>query len=115
MNEEEYIQKEVASSENAVRKMLFYYASSLTDLGVEDVRQYIATKLPEMIDLSKEQSDFVYMNVSKNNKIYDNLNNSIKLLTQMEKTKKIDLDSIKIIKQVLTLIVDDMKEFVEIQ
>jgi hypothetical protein len=113
MSEEEYIQREVNSSENAVRKMLFYYASSLTDAGIEDVRQYIATKIPEMIDFSKEQSDFIYMNINKENKIYDNLNNSIKLLDGILQSKKLDLDSIKIVKQILSLMVEDMKEFTE--
>jgi hypothetical protein len=85
----------------------------LTDAGIEDVRQYIATKIPEMIDFSKEQSDFIYMNINKENKIYNNLNNSIKLLDGILQSKKLDLDSIKIVKQILSLMVEDMKEFTE--
>ena len=45
--------------------------------------------------------------------IYDNLNNSIKLLDGILQSKKLDLDSIKIVKQILSLMVEDMKEFTE--
>ena len=114
MNQEEYqnaINEEVKGSESAVRKMLLYYVSALQSVGVEDVKQYIATRIGEMISLSEEQVQFILANFNKENKLIENLDNSIQLLEKMRKEKKLDLESLDIVIQVLNLIMKDYDNF----
>lgn len=112
MNDNEFkdmINKEVKGAETAVQTMLFYYVSALQSVGVDDVKQYIATKIGEMINLADEQVNFTVNNLKQDGKLVDNLNNSIRLLEQMEEKKELDLESVSIIKQVLELILHDCK------
>lgn len=112
MNQEEYqrmIDNEVKGAETAVQTMLLYYVSALRSIGVEDVKQYIATKMSDMISLADEQCNFVTNNFKQDGKLVDNLQNSIRLLEKMEETKELDLESVSIIKQILELILHDCK------
>jgi len=104
---QELIDKEVKGSESAVQKMLLYYASALLSNGVDDVKQYIATKICDMIELSEEQSKFVLANFNQKGKLVENLENSIKLLKKIEENKELDLESITIVRKVLELILKD--------
>lgn len=116
MTTEEYqhvIDNEVKGAEAAVRKMLLYYISSLQTVGVEDIRQYVATKMAEMIQLTDEQLAFVQANIDNENKLTANLKNCIGLLNAIETSQKLDLDSIKIVKQVLELILKDYEDIIE--
>lgn len=113
MNQEEFqeaVNNEVKGAELAVKKMLLYYISALQTVGVDDVRQYIATKIGDMIQLSEEQCNFIKANFTKENKLVENLNNSIQLLQKMEEEQKLDLDSIKIVRQILELIKKDCED-----
>jgi hypothetical protein len=114
MNQEEYqsaINEEVKGSEAAVRKMLLYYVSALQSTGVEDVRQYIATRIGEMISLSEEQVQFILANFNKENQLIENLDNSVRLLEKMKKEEKLDMESLDIVIKVLSLIRKDYDEF----
>lgn len=104
---------EVQGAEDAVRKMLLYYASALHNIGVEDVRQYIATKISSMIDLSEEQYQFILTNLNSENNIIESLENSVKLLKSIEDKKELDIDSIKIVRQFLEVILKDYNESVK--
>jgi len=110
-----FIDREVQGAEKAISTMLLYYISALQATGVDDVKQYIATRISEMISLSEEQYKFVLANFEKDGKIIDNLNNCVQLLKNMEEKKELDLESIGIIKQVLELIIKDYKEAIEIK
>lgn len=114
MNQEEYqnaINEEVKGSEAAVRKMLLYYISALQSTGVEDVRQYIASRIGEMISLSDEQFQFIITNFNKENQLIENLDNSVRLLEKMKKEEKLDIESLDIVIQILSLIRKDYDEF----
>lgn len=108
---QEYINSEVKGAEFAVKKMLMYYVSALQSVGVDDVKQYIATRIGDMISLSEEQLKFVLANFHKDNQIVENLNNSIQLLNKMKKEEKLDIESIDIVVQVLSLIIKDYDDF----
>lgn len=110
-NFKEIINNEIKGAENAVKKMLFYYISALESSGVEDVKQYVATQISKLIDLSEEQYRFVIANLNSDSKIIDSLNNCIVLLEDMENNKKLDLQSISIIKNALNAMVNDCKDF----
>lgn len=92
----------ISGAKNGVQTMMFYYLSSLIGT-VEDPKQYIATELGKMIDLSEEQIQYVKMNIANDNKMLDNLSSSIGLLENIEKTGKLDLESIKIVKGILEI------------
>ena len=108
---QEYINSEVKGAEFAVKKMLLYYVSALQSVGVTDVRQHIATRIGEMISLSEEQLKFVLANFYEDNKLVENLNNSIQLLQKMKKEDKLDVESLDIVVQLLSLIVKDYNDF----
>jgi hypothetical protein len=114
MTEQEFkesIDNEVKGAEKAVSTMLLYYVSALQSVGVEDVKQYIATQIGSMICLSEEQYIFVTENLKQEGKLFENINNSIRLLKQIEDKKELDLDSIKIVRQVLELILKECNEY----
>ena len=100
----------VTGARQGVQNMLFYYISALMDNGVQDVKQYIAGEISSMIDLSEEQATYVKSHILNNNKVVDNLSSSIALLDNMEKTGKLDLESIKIVKGILSIMETRYKE-----
>jgi len=92
----------ISGAKHGVQTMMFYYLSSLIG-SVEDPKQHIATELGKMINLSEEQIQYVRMQVANENKMLVNLSSSIALLENMEKTGKLDLESIGIVKGILTI------------
>lgn len=99
----------VLKAKHSVQTMMFYYLFSLMET-VEDPKQYMATEMGKMIDLSEEQIQYVKMNISNNNKMLDNLSSSIALLENIEKTNKLDLESIGIVKKILEIMKDQCEE-----
>lgn len=97
------------NSKNAVVDMLFYYIHSLIKQGVEDPLQVVSTELPEMIHASMEQIEYIKMNALQNNKLVENLDSSIELLSSIEESKSLDLESIKIVKGILEIMRNDAK------
>lgn len=79
-----------------IQNMLFYYLTALVDNGVQDPKQYIATEIGKMIDLSEEQVMYVKGNMALSNKMLESLSSSIDLLVNMEKAQKIDIESLNI-------------------
>ena len=53
----------ISGAKNALQTMLFYYLYSLID-NVEDPKQYIATELGKMINLSEEHIQYVKLDVA---------------------------------------------------
>ena len=98
----------ISGAKQGVQTMMFYYLSSLIG-NVEDPKQYMATELGKMINLSEEQVQYVKMNIANDNKMIDNLSSSISLLENMEKTNKLDIESIGIVKGVLNIMREQCK------
>ena len=99
----------ISGAKNGLQTMLFYYLYSLIG-NVEDPKQYIATEMGKMINLSEEQIQYVKMNVANDNKLLENLSSSICLLDNIEKTGKLDMESIKIVKGILEIMENQCKE-----
>ena len=99
----------MSGAKNGLQTMLFYYLYSLIG-NVEDPKQYIATEMGKMIDLSEEQIQYVEMNIANDNKLLENLSSSIRLLDNIEKTGKLDMESIKIVKGILEIMENQCKE-----
>ncbi len=102
----------ISGAKQGVQTMMFYYLSSLIG-SVEDPKRHIATELGKMIDLSEEQIQYVQMSIANDNKMLDNLSSSIALLENMEKTGKLDLESIGIVKGILTIMKDQCENALE--
>lgn len=100
----------VTGAKQGVQNMLFYYISALMDSGVQDVKQYVASEISSMIDLSEEQATYVKSHILNDNKVVDNLSSSIALLDNMEKTGKLDLESIRIVKGILNIMEKQYKD-----
>lgn len=106
----------MSGAKNGLQTMLFYYLYSLVG-NVDDPKQYIATELGKMIDLSEEQVQYIKLNIANDNKLLENLSSSISLLDNIEKTGKLDIESIRIVKGILEImkkqcieILDDMED-----
>ena len=97
------------SNKQAIVDMLFYYIYSLIKQGVEDPLQVVSTEFPEMIHVSMEQIEYIKMNTLQDNKLVENLDSSIGLLSSMEESKTLDLESIKIVKGILEIMRDNAK------
>lgn len=97
------------NNKQAIIDMLFYYIYSLIKQGVEDPLQVVSTELPEMIHASMEQIEYIKMNALQDNKLVENLDSSIELLSSIEESKTLDLESIKIVKGILKIMRDNAK------
>ena len=102
----------MSGAKNGLQTMLFYYLYSLIG-NVEDPKQYIATEMGKMIDLSEEQIQYVKMNIANDNKLLENLSSSIRLLDNIEKTGKLDMESIKIVKGIFEIMENQCKEILD--
>ena len=102
----------MSGAKNGLQTMLFYYLYSLIG-NVEDPKQHIATEISKMIDLSEEQIQYVEMNIANDNKLLENLSSSINLLDNIEKTGKLDMESIKIVKGILEIMKNQCKEILD--
>ena len=102
----------ISGAKNGLQTMLFYYLYSLIG-NVKDPKQYIATELGKMINLSEEQIQYVKLNVANDNKLLDNLSSSIDLLDNIEKTGKLDIQSIKIVKGILEIIKNQSEDILK--
>ena len=97
------------NNKQAIIDMLFYYIYSLIKQGVEDPLQVVSTELPEMIHASMEQIEYIKMNTLQGDKLVENLDSSIELLSSIEESKTLDLESIKIVKGILKIMRDNAK------
>lgn len=92
-----------------VQTMMYYFLLAAMEQE-EDPKQYIATELGKMIDLSEEQIQYVQLSINNESKLMDNLKLCIQLLEPMKDTNTVDLESIKIVKEILVLIKDQCKD-----
>lgn len=92
-------------AKQAVQNMLFYYLSSLMEIS-DDPKQIIASEIGAMINLSEEQIEYVKLSLASDNKVISNFNLCIQLLDNMKDKESFDLESINIIKNILSLMRD---------
>ena len=102
----------LTGAKEGVQTMLFYYLLALQG-NVKDPKQVIATELGHMIDLSEEQIQYVQSHISTEGKLVKSLSSSIQLLENMEKTGKLDLESISIVKNTLQIMTKEINKVVE--
>jgi uncharacterized protein YeeX (DUF496 family) len=100
----------ISSSQKAVEDMLFYYYYSLVRSKCPDPKQVIATELPKMINLTEDQMNYIKINCLQENKLLENLDSSIGLLSSMEGSKVLDMESIRIVKGILTVMKEQCKQ-----
>lgn len=101
---------EVESCRKTVEDMMFYYLFGLLRSGEQDPKQVIATEVAKMINLTEEQLDYIKINTEEHNNLIENLDCSIELLSNMEQSKKLDMESIKIVKGILLAMKEHAKE-----
>lgn len=102
----------LTGAKEGVQTMLFYYLLALQG-NVKDPKQVIATELGHMIDLSEEQIQYVQSHISTQSRLVKSLSSSVQLLENMEKTGKLDLESVSIIKDTLNVMIKEINDVVE--
>jgi hypothetical protein len=105
MGAEDIINNEINGAENAIRKMLLYYISALHDYGIEDVKDYVAKHLSELIDFSEDQYSLIKENLSNDNKVMEGIQLSIELLKSIKENNSLDIESVDIVIKTLERIV----------
>ena len=98
----------ISGAKHGVQTMLYYYLSSLIGT-TPDPKQVIATELGAMIDLSEEQIQYVKMSIAHDNKMLENLSSCVALLSNIEKTGELDLQSIGIVRKILEVMQSQCK------
>lgn len=89
---------------SALQTMLIYYYQTLLKSGVKDPRQVIATELPKMINLSKEQSEYIYEHIDDNTLTTKEIIDSL-IAILLPHTK----DNITLNKKDATLMINNLK------
>ena len=100
----------VSSSKKAVEDMLFYYYYSLVKTNCSDPKKVIATEIPQMIKLTEDQMNYIKINSLQNNQLLENLDSSVGLLSSIEESKVLDIESIQIVKGILMAMRDQCKQ-----
>lgn len=99
----------LSGARNGVETMLFYMFIEAFD-KYEDPKQYIATEMVKMIELSEEQAMYVKSAIATDNKVFESLSSSIELLKNMRKQNTIDIDSMNIVIDILSNIYTRFKD-----
>ena len=97
----------LSGARNGVETMLFYMFIEAFD-KYEDPKQYIATEMVKMIELSEEQAMYVKSAIATDNKVFESLSSSIELLKNMRKQNNIVID---ILSNIYTRFKDALKKF----
>ncbi len=92
------------SAKEGIKNMLYYYIEALVEEGVEDPKSFIAEEIGEMINLTCDQVKYINSELSDSVSLSDNVDMCIKLLISLENSKKLDLESIAIVRKTLEII-----------
>lgn len=79
-----------------VETMLYYYYTAIIG-KVKDPKQYMASRMPVMIDLTDEQATYVGATISSDNAVMTSLTTSIELLKTMQDSKELDEESLSLV------------------
>lgn len=90
-----------------LQSMIYYYLTALVESGVQDPKQKIATDMAGMIDLSEEQLAYVGSHLTKGIRFEDELKSSIDLLKGMQRSNKLDKETLQI---VIAMLEEGMKQ-----
>ena len=93
-----------------VKTMLYYYIVALMEAGDQDPKETIASQIADMIGLSEDQVAFVKDKMTQRTTLEQQLECAIELLHAIEKSKKLDIESVRIVRKLLASILDSYKE-----
>jgi hypothetical protein len=98
------------SAKKDLQTMLFYYITALIDEGESDPKRVIATEICEMIQLSEEQFAYVMAKQENSIDISEQLDSAAKLLKNSVKKDKVDMEAVKIVRELLTVTSKQIKD-----
>lgn len=99
----------VLGTKNSLQSMLFYHLVALSDI-YENPKDILAQEIADMITLSEDQLTYIRMKLGKNARFDEQLEMASKLVDNMIKEKKLDMESLNIIKGLLDNTVQQVKE-----
>ena len=80
------------------------------EAGDQDPKETIASQIADMIGLSEDQVAFVKDKMTQRTTLEQQLECAIELLHAIEKSKKLDIESVRIVRKLLASILDSYKE-----
>lgn len=96
----------VMGAKMGVETMLYYYMAALSG-KVKDIKQYMANRMPAMIDLTEEQATYVAASMTDANTVLTSLDTSMRLLKGMADSDKLDQDTIQLVVKILQNLRDE--------
>lgn len=96
----------VMGAKLGVETMLYYYMSALSG-KVKDIKQYMANRMPAMIDLTEEQATYVATSITDENTVLASLDTSMQLLQGMSSTQKFDEETVQLVIKILQNLRDE--------
>lgn len=96
----------VMGAKLGVETMLFYYMSALSG-KVKDIKQYMANRMPAMIDLTEEQATYVAASTTDANTVLASLDTSMQLLKGVSESEKPDPEAISLVIKILQNLRDE--------
>lgn len=96
----------VMGAKLGVETMLFYYMSALSG-KVKDIKQYMANRMPAMIDLTEEQATYVAASTTDVNTVLASLDTSMQLLKGVSESEKPDPEAISLVIKILQNLKDE--------
>lgn len=96
----------VMGAKLGVETMLFYYMSALSG-KVKDIKQYMANRMPAMIDLTEEQATYVATSTTDANTVLASLDTSMQLLKGVSESEKPDPEAISLVIKILQNLRDE--------
>lgn len=85
--------------QRAITNLMMYYHLELREQGVMDTRQELATRIPQWVHLSEDQSLFVYRQSEEIVKLSEMLENIKDLLKVMQEKQQYDGETVSIVLQ----------------
>ena len=92
-------------AKNSLRTMMYYYVVALTENGESDPKKVIAEEMAEMLALTEEQTAYVVDRVTKRTPIVEQAKCAVELLQAIEKSNKLDKESIRIVRKLIESII----------
>lgn len=98
---------------NNVRTMLYYYIVALVEAGDPNPKETITKQIGDMIGLAEDQIAFVEDKLTSRTTMDQQLECAVELLQAIEKSKKLDMESVRIVTKLIQSIRASYKEAID--
>ena len=93
-----------------LKTMLYYYIVALVEAGDPDPKETICKQIADMVGLAEDQIAFVEDKLKSRTTMDQQLECAVELLQAIEKSNKLDMESVRIVKKLIQSIRASYKE-----